>query len=58
MSDRAWTLTVLSPTGDHELQHLIHCPHEEDDPQLSHPHGDQAPEEDGGEDGASERNRV
>lgn len=33
--------------GDQELQHLVHGAHEEDQPQLGHRHGDEAPQEDG-----------
>lgn len=40
--------------GDHELQHLVHGAHEEDDPQLRHSHRHQTPQEDGREDGAAE----
>lgn len=46
------------PVCDHELQHLVHRPHEEDDPQLGHPHGNQAPQEDGREHRAPERDIV
>lgn len=31
---------------DQELQHLVHGTHEEDQPQLGHRHGDEAPQED------------
>lgn len=44
----ARTLTVLFTMGNKEFQHLVHCPHKEDDPQLSHSHGNQTPEKDGG----------
>jgi len=50
----ALTLTMLFTMGDHKLQHLVHRPHEEDDPQLGHPHRDQTPQEDGREYGLSE----
>lgn len=37
------TLTVILTMYNQKLQHLIHRSHEEDDPQLGHPHRDQAP---------------
>lgn len=52
------TLTMRFTVCDHELQHLVHRPHEEDDPQLGHPHGNQAPQEDGREHRATERDSV
>lgn len=51
-------LTMLFAMGDHKLKHLIHRPHEEDDPQLGHPHGNQTPEEDGGEHRPTEGNGI
>ena len=33
--------------GDQVLQHLVHGSHEEDEPELSHRHGDKTPQEDG-----------
>lgn len=47
---------MLFAVGDQKLQHLVHRPHEEDDPQLGHPHGNQTPQEDGREHRATERN--
>lgn len=52
------TLTMLFALGDQKLQHLVHRPHEEDDPQLGHPHCNQTPQEDGGEHGPTERNGI
>lgn len=49
---------MLFAVGDQKLQHLVHRPHEEDDPQLGHPHGNQTPQEDGREDGAAERDGI
>lgn len=43
---------------DHELKHLVHRPHEKDNPQLGHSHGHQTPQEDGREHGAAERNGI
>ncbi len=50
-------LTVLLSADDHELQHLVHGSHKEDDSQLSHSHSDQTPQKDGREHGAPERDR-
>ena len=47
---------MLFAVGDQKLQHLVHRPHEEDDPQLGHPHGNQTPQEDGREHRVTERN--
>lgn len=52
------TLTMRVAVGDHKLQHLVHRPHEEDDPQLGHPHGNQTPQEDGRENGPSEGDTI
>lgn len=41
-----------------ELQHLVHCSHIEDDPQLGHSHRNQTPQKDGGEHRAAERNGI
>lgn len=41
-------LTLLLPTGHHKLQHLVHCGHVENDPQLGHTHGEEAPQENWG----------
>lgn len=40
---------------DHKLQHFVHGSHVKDDTQLSHPHGNQTPQEDGRKHGATER---
>lgn len=53
-----FTLTMLFAVGDQKLQHLVHCPHEEDDPQLGHPHSNQTPQEDGREHGTAERDGI
>ena len=42
-------LTVRVAVSDEELQHLVHCAHKENDPELGHPHGNQTPQEDGRE---------
>lgn len=55
---RGRTLTMLFAVSDHELQHLVHRPHEEDDPQLGHPHSHQTPQEDGREHGPTERHSI
>lgn len=46
---------MLLAVCHHELHHFVHCPHEEDDPQLGHPHGNQTPQEDGRKHRAAER---
>lgn len=51
-------LTVFLTMGDHELQHLVHGPHEEDYPQLGHPHRNETPQEDGREHRATEGNGI
>ena len=51
-------LTRLFTVGDHELQHLVHRSHEEDDPQLGHPHRHQTPQEDGREHRPAEGRRL
>lgn len=51
-------LTVLFAMGDEKLQHLVHCPHEEDESQLGHSHGNQTPQEDRREDRPTEGNRI
>lgn len=50
------TLTVRVSLCHHELQQLVHGSHVKDDTQLSHPHGNQTPQEDGRKHGATERN--
>lgn len=51
-------LTMLFAVGDQKLQHLVHRPHEEDDSQLGHSHGNQTPQEDGREDRPTEGNGI
>lgn len=41
---------------DHKLQQFVHGTHVKDDTQLSHPHGNKTPQEDGRKHRATERN--